>query len=383
MPLKRRRWARRLYRSQKLDYFMEAYSRKIQNSGSKSIHWRENLRGVIYPVARLKGKIGKLGRLGIDCCAVCSRKHKLKSCCNCKRIKYCSRLCARVDAAAHFWSCKQLQSMSTCNSELAAPVESTILTEATDLRKKNISSSWVAELIREAPQTRNLSREQFSTISYALSLAWLCTKLKTRGILPATPQSILLVGAGAKEAAVPARVWADAWRLLGPDASTMSITLLGPELNRQKKERIKLFYDRNRSLRLTLNFIQRNYEPSDALAAQFVVCFNPGFNCPDYNWNQFTRLSIAENSSSNVPPVIALFGHTIAELKVDLLSLTEEHQGEEQGTINDDNGKMPVAAEHQPVFLSKNPFHCPCWRQSDTLANDLYRKHTACLVLSK
>ena len=190
-----------------------------------------------------------------------------------------------------------------------------------NLKKIEGPDAWWVNLIKTSP---DLSVNQLALISYPLSLAW---------VLEQPVRRVLLIGAGPAEASVPPQLW---------PRTIKDLHLVGPEI--PKTTRLKV---------ASLNIVHRRDKFTPG-SYDVVVAFNPGLTCPDYDWSAFKQ--------APRPPVLVLFAHTRKELLLDVLELQ---------------------ADPASLFVAKNPFHCPKWRQSGTFANDVYRKHRWCAILRR
>lgn len=186
------------------------------------------------------------------------------------------------------------------------------------LKKLDYKAPWVSSLIASDPCAAELTMRDLSLLSYPLSLGFMLTLVNAK--------HVLVVGAGRAECSVPC--WsAVAGRL-------QSLTFLGPELTKHSTRR-----------RGKIQFVRGKFvDPPSHDEDTVVVGFNLGLTCPDYDWTSapFSRCRS-----------LVLFSNTRTELQRDFKQLKRLHS-----------------------TIMQNPFHCPRWRQSNTLANDIFRKHT-------
>jgi hypothetical protein len=96
---------------------------------------------------------------------------------------------------------------------------------------------------------------------------------------------------------------------------------------------------------------------AQVLQVNAVVSFNPGFTCPDYNW------SVGELAHSCEDTPFVLVTNTVTESNLDRACLAADH-----------------GVGLAKVTQVRNPFAWLAWRQSGTLANDVYRKNSAVLA---
>ena len=293
------------------------------------------------PEARVRLTMDGSRRLGHNCCAVCGRRAKCFACPACERVQYCSRHCASLD---HHSAACSILGVTDDNDD---DEKSSVVLDARILRnfpKGHIDRPWVASLVALNPKFSTLSLNELALLSYPLTLAWLLKEL-----LPRRPKKILLLGASPAEAAVPAQAWADALRTVSSQ-STIDLRLLGPELPLKRSDAKAKSGD----LSLRLDYDDGNFKPHGN-TYDLVVCLNPGLTCPDYDWSIFAQ---TWHQSTGL---LALFAHSRGELLGDVLELHDYHAAS--------------------LTVTQNPFHCPKWRQSHTMANDLYRKHQWCAIL--
>ena len=94
-------------------------------------------------------------------------------------------------------------------------------------------------------------------------------------------------------------------------------------------------------------------DPVDAPHFDAIVAFNPGFTCPDYEWD----LCGLAARAPDVPFVLVT--NTAAERGMDRAALAAEH-----------------GVGLAKVTEAAGPFGWLAWRQSGTLGNDVYRKNS-------
>ncbi|KAJ8598611.1 hypothetical protein CTAYLR_001719 [Chrysophaeum taylorii] len=290
---------------------------------------KRHTQGVVYPAARAR-LLRSDRRLGLDCCAVCARRKVLVACRACGRVRYCSKACLQTDKPIHEGACILLRQTDEAEGHASSSSRIKLLAPETVKwllgHRTLVRQSWVAALIAADPKAAELSHVELSVLSYPLSAAWAASLVPE---LVPDARKVLVLGAGPAEAAVPASCWAAA---LG----RCELVLVGPELPanaRVSADNISVVYRRERYVR------------RDDYA--LVIGFNLGLTCPDYDWSDALLPRDA---------TLAFFTNTEPELAFDLES--------------------PLLRRRVPNLIARNLFHCPRWRQSTTIANDLYRKHS-------
>lgn len=315
-----------------------------------SLHHHTTNAAVIYPPARLRlARNGARLRLGINCCGVCARRTRktrrgLIRCRECSRALYCSPRCLQLDHPVHHASCLLLRTADTNAPPAATPATDHPKLVAQALqhstlswllaRPNLISHGWTAALIAAAPSCANLSLHDLSILSYPLSLALVASLLPTASH-SSQKHRVWVVGAGPAECAVPRTCW-----LALADRIT-DLCFIGPEVNHNDTVSIG---------GVRIEYKRDCFRTLDTRAT-LVVGFNLGLTHPDYDWSD-APLLVGNHH-------LALFSNSRVELDAEIDLLTNKH-----------GCKSAVSV------VSRNPFHCPLWRQSTTLANDLYRKHS-------
>lgn len=313
-----------------------------------SLHHHTTTAAVIYPPARPRlARSGARLRLGINCCGVCARRvrkarHGLIRCRECSRALYCSPRCLQLDHPVHYASCLLLRTTDTNPASVAAPATDHPQLVAQALHHSTLSwllarpnfirHGWTAALIAAAPSCANLSLHDLSILSYPLSLALVATLLPTTS---SQKHRVWVVGAGPAECAVPRTCW-----LALADRIT-DLCFVGPEVNHDDIVSIG---------GVRIEYRRDCFHTLDKRAT-LVIGFNLGLTHPDYDWSHAPLLLGNHH--------LALFSNSRVELNAEIDLLRHKH-----------GSKSTVAV------VSRNPFHCPLWRQSTTLANDLYRKHS-------
>ena len=305
-------------------------------------------------------------RLGFNCCCSCGKQEVALSLCrNCKRVSYCSDACREEDirpavdedegALGH--SSIICSVLKICNDDEDAED----LVGGTDAARNRVRSelesypATMANILREGP----CYQDYVSSVGKDLVIH----------VIGASEEAELWNG----ESAV-LEAYAEAMLQLAEDfgLSTIHLHMIGPDCpERPMDDERSLPYERNGSKTFTLHFqTHRCLYTSDLLRdiskPHVVVLFNPGFTCPDYDWEE----------------TMDLLDHGIAFLS----TTNTEMEG-----VSDSNHLMdkklfphlpPLAAEIMDVevygdltFFAENPYAGTRIRQSGTMANDVYVKN--------
>ena len=305
-------------------------------------------------------------RLGFNCCCNCGKqKVALFSCSNCKRVSYCSDACREEDVrpaidedeGAMGHSSIICSVLKFCNDDEDAE-DLVGGTEAARNRVRSELESYpatMANILREGP----CYQEYMSSIGNDLVIH----------VIGASEEAELWNG----ESAV-LEAYTEALLQLAEDFGYSSIHLhmIGPDCpERSMDDERSMPYERNGSKTFTLHMLTHRclYTPDlirDISKPHVVVLFNPGFTCPDYDWEE----------------TIDLLDYGVAFLS----TTNTEMEG-----VSDCNHLMdkkllphlpPLAAEIMGVegygdltFFAENPYSGTRIRQSGTMANDVYVKN--------
>jgi len=375
---------------------------------------------------------------GINCCARCGRNSQasLQPCLKCDRILYCSAKCRGADSEVHKRVCPLLHLIeemgdidytggSASGGKVNKSGHAAMLAAALErLEQHGLPEGWVTLFGDEADPIGQ--RLLSARMSYPLSLGWCLAnvpglRMLRRALAPkvdapskpadslasaATSEwvNVLILGASAAECCVePAELWALAapQRAPGaPEGAGLRLTFVGPEVpeNLSGKEvapTSKSSMADSRAPPLSLRYFRGSFDAfcaagsatcvnskrakspegcsikgemdtkkaawlafdAQVLQVDAIVCFNPGFTCLDYNW------SVGELGHSCEDTPFVVVTNTVTESLLDRECLGTDHG-------------IGLAK----VTQTRNPFAWLAWRQSGTLANDVYRKNSAVLA---
>ena len=366
---------------------------------------------------------------GINCCAVCGGAEKdLHECSICERVAYCSTSCREQDISTHRRVCGILKSISDhgdvdytgdigdCDAMEHAPAVALGLARcATALDEGSSPESWDGMFGDDGGngaliQARRLLTARFS---YCCTLNWCIQNVPVLKALRKSLSSaknvksgasgdekdesgddgesgggwveVLVLGASAAECRVaPCEMWS-LRRAGGQRGAGLRLTFVGPEVPAElhgttvdasstarsggEVRRTALRHFRG-TFESYLTFGVRlfaspkasakkmktkavDYQHDSGALADAVFGFNLGLTCPDYTWS----LSALGDMLEGVP--LVLVTNTEGEMRMDLECLEHNH-----------------SVRLRKAVTAPNPFAWLAWRQSGTLANDVYRKNS-------
>ena len=376
---------------------------------------------------------------GVNCCARCgsNRQSSLQPCSKCDRVLYCRATCRDADREIHKRVCPLLQLIekmgdveytggSAMTSEGSKSAHAAMMAAALErLEQRGLPENWATLFGDEADPVGQ--RLLSARMSYPLSLGWCLANVPGLRMLrralapkvdpPSKPAGsvasaataawvdVLILGASAAECCVePAELWALAAprRALGaPEGAGLRLTFVGPEVPEHLSGKEVTLPPTSspssgagsRAPPLSLRYFRGSFdafcaagsatqakkhatsqssshkdeaEPKKAtwlafdaqvLQVDAIVCFNPGFTCLDYNW------SVGELGHSCEDTPFVVVTNTVTESLLDRECLSADH-----------------CVGLAKVTQTRNPFSWLAWRQSGTLANDVYRKNSAVLA---
>jgi hypothetical protein len=305
-------------------------------------------------------------RLGFNCCCNCGKKQAvLISCPNCNRVSYCSEQCRSEDnrpeiddnegALGH--SSIICSILKLCNDDEDAEDGIDGTEDARNRIQSELESypATIANILREAP----CYQDYLGSIGNDMIIH----------VIGASKESELW-----NDQSASLDAYTEAFLPLAEDFmfSVIHLHMIGPDCPEKCMDVEKsLPYERNGSKAFHLHLHTHKSLYTDDLLRDIprpnvVVFFNPGFTCPDYNWDN----------------TMGLMNHGIAFLS----TTNTEMEG-----VSDCNYLMnlkllphlpPLAAEIMGVedygdftFFEENPFAGSRVRQSGTMANDVFVKN--------
>ncbi len=381
-------------------------------------------------------------RLGFDTCCTCAAPLKLSDkidkCCKiCKRVWYCSKECRRQDSE---------RNTSLTEEEEARGHSSVIchLLRLCDIDEKvedpKVSSSskiTITNSEREAARDRITSEFE----SYPATLNILMDAPCFQPILSScnhehkkrsngdrdptdpdsTPKSLTIHIIGASE---EAELWGDFKLSHGSCKSvhdayteamteiasnhtsfgTINLLFIGPNcpkrdvhemrtINAERSDngnssisgKKKRKREGSRTCKVILQTHRSNYDQKclkKLPKPDFCVFFNPGFTCPDYNWNEALDVCLQNDSSKRIPFLVTT--NTEMEAISDLQYLHQNGYIDDlpatvadivnAGIAEHDNDIVDYNDKHD-MFFGENPNSGTRVRQSGNMANDLFVKN--------
>ena len=371
---------------------------------------------------------------GVNCCARCGGGEKgLEACPVCDRVAYCGAACLHADRKVHKLVCPLLQNMeelgdvdysggTSAAGEAHAEQHAALFQAALGrLEQHGLPEDWDALFVADADLAGQ--RLLSARLSYPLSLGWCLAQLPglrtLRRTLAPKADACNLPGAGAASAAkATATSWVDVlilgasaaecgvepvglWALTAPrrspgspEGAGLRLTFVGPEVPSELSGAevtpppVPASSAGSLAPRLMLRYFRGSFDAfcaagsatrvggshsqsqrgeqrlaawlaldAQVLQVNAVVSFNPGFTCPDYNW------SVGELAHSCEDTPFVLVTNTVTESNLDRACLAADH-----------------GVGLAKVTQVRNPFAWLAWRQSGTLANDVYRKNSAVLA---
>lgn len=296
---------------------------------------RDGNNGKYYP--QMAAQLDKNPDLapGIDCCAVCASQFITKVCPVSRRVRYCCADHMLMDAKARAPSMKVLRTLEMLNDD----------GEPMPIAEDELGLSRLANDGFDVVEITPSAWAYAETLSYPLSVAHCLTALapfrKVRRRAQSDAVRVVIMGASDAEAAAAPKVWLDCFRKAGLTGS-FTVVLVGPELSPQ--ESIEAWKE---SIDVQLEYLAVTAE-SVLESADAVVGFNLGLTVDAYDW-----APALEQLPADKP--IAFFTNSLPEFKAEL---------------------EIIELVCQVKTTRPNPFQSPRWRQSMSMANDIYRRHS-------
>ena len=320
------------------------------------------------------------GNLGFDACCACGKPDPSVECSGCQRVKYCSDECKRADSEPPVDENEQALGHS---SIICAVLQTCNDDEAVDEGKADSISE---NSQREAAINRVVSEFE----SYPATLS---------NVLMGGPcyQDALYEGNGGTltihiiGASTDSEFWEGHPSMSSDDTSNLVwngyADALSELADRHKIETIHLIFvgpdcpskNVNESLKIpatscTLKIESFNASYDQKLTATIqkpsvVVFFNPGFTCPDYDWNE--TLSCIKKGT----PFLLTTNTELEGVADSQFLLDHEMMGSMPAGLADILGASEEDSSNvADSFFDVNPFSGDRVRQSGTMANDLYVK---------
>ena len=314
-------------------------------------------------------------RVGFNACATCASQEQVTvECKGCRRVKYCSEECRKKDASPTISDDEQAMGHSsiicailrTCNDDEDAddPETAQSAPEGAVDRVRSEYESYPATLsniLMEGPCYQELLMK--------------CSdrdKSLTIHVIGASAEAEIWNG---KEYDEVFGAYAEALTQLVEAFSfgRIQLHMVGPDCPSQslKEERIIRLVDSKSTYQFQMMTHRASYNKvllKSLPKADTVVYFNPGFTCPDYDWEESitcmkpgTAFCVTTNTQNEgVGDCLFLLEHGLVPA---LPPMVAEIIGSE------------VADESGSIFFAENPYAGSRVRQSGTMANDVYVKN--------
>jgi hypothetical protein len=338
-------------------------------------------------------------KLGIDSCCTCGKSSPTVSCNKCHRIMYCSNECRRQDSDSSYDDRGNDQAMghSSVICALLALCNDDEVVEEGD--EKEIAS--LSEDRKCAAEERVASEYESYPATLANSISDIpCFQSTLQRCRANKSLTIHVVGASEESELwgkhpnpkQKRNVWQSHADALAEVAENfhinISIEFVGPDCPKETVEKVitippvqakKSFS----SLHVTTS--RKKYEFSKKSPPDILIFFNPGFTCPEYNWEDTVSFM---KDTPGIPFIVTT--NTELEAIADLqylwdrgliqripAGLMDMFEGtgsnHEDRDVNYDDDKEEEADEGVS-FLSVNPYCGLRVRQNGTMANDVYVK---------
>mmetsp|Transcript_20811 Transcript_20811/g.38891 ORF Transcript_20811/g.38891 Transcript_20811/m.38891 type:complete len:418 (-) Transcript_20811:46-1299(-) len=342
-------------------------------------------------------------KLGFDCCCVCIKPSPKIECNECRRVRYCSQECRHRDTVPTFdeGENEEEEEQALGHSKIICSLLG--LCNDDELVAENRSTSVLDTQRRTAAIDRLASEFE----SYPATLANVIMEgpcfqetLKSRS---GENLTIHVIGAsedsefwkGHPDPAMERKVfecYADALAEVAENykLNLINLRFFGPECpkgNIDETVSVPPVQAKKSSSKLHITSFNSDYETNEdsaMMSPDILVFFNPGFTCPDYDWEK----SLLCMKNKQIPFLVTT--NTEMEAVADLQYLLERRlfldipsgledllQSEQEGadTIADPKEEQEEINESKSLsFFGVNPYAGLRVRQSGTMANDLYVK---------
>jgi hypothetical protein len=343
-------------------------------------------------------------KLGFDCCCVCGKPNPKIECQECHRVNYCSKECCHKDntqqindnneegeeqALGHTSVICAL--LGLCNDDEAVeddPKNSKIGKERLNAAKDRLASEFesypatLANIIMEGPCYQDtLEKCTGESLTIHVIGASEDSELWQGHPDPSQERKVFDCYADAlAEIAESYKIQCINLHFFGPACPKRKIdrTVVIPQIQQQQGKKSS---SRTAKLHVQTRNEDYNLDNNKQSSPDIIVFFNPGFTCPDYDWEK----SLSCVKKMEIPFLVTT--NTEVEAIADLQYLMDReilfdippglNAILQMNSDEDDGGSPPdddEDADDCTTFLSLNPYAGNRVRQSGTMANDLYVK---------
>mmetsp|Transcript_4561 Transcript_4561/g.10439 ORF Transcript_4561/g.10439 Transcript_4561/m.10439 type:complete len:429 (+) Transcript_4561:94-1380(+) len=348
-------------------------------------------------------------KLGFDSCCACGKGFTKVECLSCHRVKYCSNECRHKDSAPSAM-CSDDENedgeralghtsvicalLGLCNDDEAVEAGDEKELSSFSDERRNAATDRVASEFESYPAT--LANVLMEGPCYQEALQKSASSMFTIHVIGSSTDSELWEGHPSKEQERNVfSCYADALAEISEQFKMKSIVLqfFGPECpktNIDKSVDIPPIKAKQSSTKLRITTSGADYDGSASDKNQYspdiLVFFNPGFTCPDYNWektlsscmkdNQLPFLVTTNTEMEALADMQYLFDRKIFQDIPPTLKFILENAGGIGESVNEceDEDEDSSFGDDSSSFFSLNPYCGLRVRQSGTMANDLYVK---------
>ena len=339
-------------------------------------------------------------KVGFDCCCTCGKTSPTVSCTQCQRVMYCSDECRQRDTDSSYDSNNNggddqaMGHSSVICALLALCNDDEIIEEGDD---KEIATLSVER--RHAAEERVASEYESypATIANAVSdipcfqdtLQRCRRKQLTIHVMGASEDAELW--RNHPNSTQRRNVWQSYADAVAETAENFELThinlhFVGPECPKKDVNENILIPPVKKSKSMSCLHISTSrsaHQGSQSQLPDILIFFNPGFTCPDYDWEStvaFMRdasgLPFLVTTNTELEAIADLQflwdRGLVEEIPAGLTAMLEGINGYDDDVVKD--SRMEDVEEEHGAFLTLNPFSGMRVRQNGTMANDVYVK---------
>jgi hypothetical protein len=341
-------------------------------------------------------------KLGFDSCCCCGKAKPTIECQSCHRVKYCSKKCCKKDSAPVLRDADTADEdeeeeqalghssvicalLGLCNDDEIVDFKDSAEMASLDKKRRTAATDRLISEFESYPAT--LANVIMEGPCYQDVLESCSSDTLTIHVIGASEDSELWKGhPDLKQESRVFEGYADALAEIAENFKLRSIRLefFGPECpkhNINKMLSVPPIRAAKSTTKLMIKTCNEDYRTDGDSLPHIIVFFNPGFTCPDYDWEP----SLSCLKTNQIPFLVTT--NTEMEAMADLHFLHDQRilfdipKGLDEMLLQ--NGLDPHAdngddnedcMDSTCSFLSLNPYAGLRVRQSGTMANDLYVK---------